>query len=54
MWYNMPKLIQSRAHRVLIALADENESVKKLVGSLPTLPIQAWPHIKPKLEWYLV
>lgn len=49
-WYNMPKPIQSRAHRTLIALGDENANIKDFVGSLQTIPLLAWPLLKPKLE----
>lgn len=49
-WYNMPKPIQSRAHRALIALADESVTIKEISQSLQTLPQQAWPQAKMKLQ----
>lgn len=53
-WYNMPKQIQSRAHRALIALGDENASIRNLVYSLQALPLQAWPQMKAMLEGCLL
>lgn len=50
LWYNMPKPIQCRAHRALIALADENASIKELIGSLQMARTQAWPQIKTMLK----
>lgn len=49
-WHNMPKPIQSQAHRTLIALADENASIKDLVNSLRALPSQLWPPVELKLR----
>lgn len=48
-WYNMPKPIQSRAQRALIALSDENASIKDLVQSLHAFPQQAWPEMQARL-----
>ena len=53
-WYNMPKPVQSRAQRALIALADENASIKDLVHSLKTLPRQSWYQMRPRLRGCLL
>lgn len=53
-WYNMPKPIQSRANRALIALADEAASVKELVLSLQTLPGHLWAEVQKQLRGCLL
>lgn len=54
-WYNMPKPIQTMAERAIIALNDENASIKNLVWSLrSTTILKSWPYIRKTLRGYLL
>ena len=53
-WYNMSTTMRSRANKALIALADENASMKDLVHSLEEVPRDLWPKIRTRLRDYLL
>lgn len=54
-WYRLPKPIQTQAERAIIALADDNASIKDLVWSLKSKVIfKFWPFIRKELRSYLL